>query len=95
MRTIELRIDPALWIRAGTDRSLGSIDEAVEFLSTWAGRRPGPDWGEVLFLLENVQSQEQVMSATAALRALLECHALLMESAPDPTYDPRLADTIR
>jgi hypothetical protein len=83
MRTIELRIDPPLRVRAGMHRSLESIEDAVAFLSTWAGRRPGPDWGDVLALLESVRTQEQVAGATHALRMLLESHALLVTGAED------------
>lgn len=79
----EFRIDPPLPVRAGLGRSLGSIEEAARFLSAWSGRRPGKDWGDVLVLLESVRTQEQAASATIALRALLERHALLAAKVPE------------
>jgi hypothetical protein len=78
MCTAELRIDPPLRVRAGMHRSIETVEQAVAFLSTWPGRRPGPDWGDVLALLESVRTQEHVAGATTALRALLESHALLV-----------------
>jgi HAD superfamily hydrolase (TIGR01509 family) len=57
-----------------------SIEEAIDFLRSWPGRRPGPDWAEVLALLESVQIGDQVASATAALTALLENHGLLVRT---------------
>jgi hypothetical protein len=83
MRTVELRIDPPLRVRAGLRLSLESIEDAIAFLSTWAGRRPGPDWGDVLALLESVRTQEQVAGAAHALRTLLDSHALLVSGAED------------
>lgn len=78
----DFRIDPPLPVRAGLGRSLGSIEEAARFLSAWSGRRPGPDWGDVLVLLESVHTQEQAASAIVALRALLERHGLLAAEPP-------------
>jgi hypothetical protein len=82
----EFRIDPPLRVRAGMRRSLDSIEDAIAFLSTWAGRRPGPDWGDVLSLLQSVRTQEQVAGATNALRMLLESRALLVTDSGDPDH---------
>jgi hypothetical protein len=78
----DFRIDPPLPVRAGLGRSLGSIEDAVRFLSAWSGRRPGLDWGDVLVLLESVRTEEQAASACVALRALLERHGLLAAEPP-------------
>jgi hypothetical protein len=78
MRDVCFGIDPPLRVRAGVDRSLSSIEEAIDFLSTWPGRRAGPDWGEVLCLLEAVRTPEQVVAAKTALRTLLERYDLLL-----------------
>jgi hypothetical protein len=88
----DFRIDPRLAVRAGLSQSLGSIEEAVRFLSTWPGRRPGPDWGDVLVLLESVHTQEQVASAAIALRALLERHGLLAAELPEGPILQRVED---
>jgi hypothetical protein len=79
MRNVGFAIDPPLRIRAGVDRSLSSIEEAIDFLNTWPGRRAGPDWGKVLCLLEAVRTPEQIAGATTALRALLERDNLLLD----------------
>jgi hypothetical protein len=86
MCSAQFRIDPLLRIRAGTHRSLNSIEEAIGFLSAWSGRRPGPDWGDVLSLLESVRTREQVAGATTALRALLERHGLLVAETEQPDH---------
>ena len=78
MRNVCFGIDPPLRVRAGVDCALSSIQEAIDFLDTWPGRRAGADWGEVLCLLEAVQTPEQMAVATTALRALLEHDNLLL-----------------
>jgi len=78
MRNAYFGIDPPVRIRAGADCTLSSIEQAVDFLNSWPGRRAGPDWSEVLCLLEAVQTPEQMPAATAALRALLERDNLLV-----------------
>jgi hypothetical protein len=92
MSCVRFEIDPPLHVRAGMGRSLRSIDEAVEFLIAWRGRRPGPDWGDVSVLLESVQTQDQATSATIALRALLECHGLLAAELPEAHTFKRVED---
>ena len=76
----ELPIEPPIHVRAGPGRALNSIGEAIEFVRQWTGKRAGPDWPEVLALLEATQTPEQVPSATAALKMRAPLRTILNEN---------------
>jgi hypothetical protein len=71
-------IQPALRLRLGANRTLGSIDQAAEFVRGHAKDHADREWQGVLYRLESASTKEEAVDAVNALKALLERSNLLI-----------------